>query len=97
VRIADVEKPLADCTRADLDLMARGARPATPGSSRDITTESNYALLAQEMQRAGVARFGELGPDRVSKGEQLLGLHYAGASAILKSLGAAGPGTNESS
>jgi hypothetical protein len=61
VNIAGVSKSLAECTIADVELMANGARPAAVGLGRELTQEAMWAhmegrLSSDRGDRPGVRR-----------------------------------------
>jgi len=87
VDIAGVSKPLAECTIADVEVMANGERPAAPGLGREPTPERMWATLVQEMRRVGAETVGDLGDTVVARWETGLGLHYGDATDVLRSLG----------
>ena len=85
VKLRGGSKQLADCALADIDEKAAGAKPAS--TIRDnVSPPAMYALLGQEMRRAGAETVADLGDDKFKRWEASLGLHYASADQVLKAL-----------
>lgn len=74
-------KHLPDCTRAEIEALARNAKPST--ASRGVTKAGNYRLLADEMTASGAETVSDLGQEKLLRYEQLFKLHFASAADIL--------------
>ncbi|MCW3101539.1 MAG: hypothetical protein JWL77_7157 [Chthonomonadaceae bacterium] len=79
IEVNGESKQLRDCTLADLDSLAGGAAPSAPTAKEGVTTEGNYAKLAEVMRGAGAATVADLGEQKVERWEVALDLGLAGS------------------
>lgn len=85
VTLKDGNKALADCTIADIEEMAAGAKKPASILNDNVDDESAlYARLLQEMRLAGAETVADLGKAKLDGWESLLGLKFASWEQIGK-------------
>lgn len=83
VEIAGQGKALAECTLVEIEQLAAGAEPGIPGRT-DVTQESAYARLAEEMRAVHAETAADLGSEKVERWEVALGLGYIGGDDVFR-------------